>query len=257
MKAAANLIKTEKEIELIRESCRIVSEVFDYIKEYIKEGITTKEIDKMIEEFIISKGAYPAFKGYKVENKSFPSSSCISINEEVVHGLPGNRKLKSGDVISVDVGVKKNGYYGDGAYTFAVGEISPKIAKLLKITEESLYKGIEKAVEGNEVSDISCAIQNYVEGSGYGIVRELVGHGIGKNLHEEPSVPNFYTPGKSQKLFEGMVIAIEPMVNYGTFKVYQKEDGWTIATKDHEPSAHFEHTVLVRKVKPEILTVSD
>ncbi len=250
----SGLIKTKEEIDLIRESCKIVSEVIEYIKDYIKEGITTKEIDNLIEEFILSKDAYPAFKGYRVKKKAFPSSSCISVNEEVVHGLPGKRKLKSGDIISIDVGVKKNGYYGDGAYTFAVGEISPKIAKLLKITEESLYKGIEKAIDGNDVNDISCAIQNYVEGSGYGVVRELVGHGIGKNLHEDPAIPNFYSPGSSQKLFEGMVIAIEPMVNYGTFKVYEKNDGWTIATKDHEPSAHFEHTVLVRKQKPEILT---
>lgn len=250
------LIKTEKEINLIRESCKIVSEVFEYIRKYVKEGISTKEIDKLIEDYIISRDAYPAFKGYKVQKKAFPSSSCISINEEVVHGLPGNRKLKSGDVISIDVGVKKNGYFGDGAHTYAVGEISPKIAKLLKITEESLYKGIDKAIDGNDVNDISCAIQNYVEGSGYGVVRELVGHGIGKNLHEEPAIPNFYSPGASQKLFEGMVIAIEPMVNYGTFKVYQKNDGWTIVTKDHKPSAHFEHTVLVKKEKPEILTQS-
>lgn len=249
------LIKTQEEIELIRESCKIVSEVFVYIKEYIKEGITTGEIDKLIEEFILSKDAYPAFKGYKVKKKAFPSSSCISVNDEVVHGLPGKRKLNSGDIISIDVGVKKNGYYGDGAYTFAVGEISPKKAKLLKVTEESLYKGIEKAVDGNEINDIACAIQNYVEGSGFGIVRELVGHGIGKNLHEEPSVPNFYSPASNQKLYEGMVLAIEPMVNYGSFQVYLKNDGWTIATKDNEPSAHFEHTVLVNKVKPEILTL--
>ena len=252
----SGLIKTEEEIELIRESSKIVSEVIEYIREFIKEGISTKELDNLIEEFIISKEAYPAFKGYKVKKKAFPSSSCISVNEEVVHGLPGKRKLKSGDIISIDVGVKKNGYYGDGAYTFGVGEISPKLTKLLKVTEESLYKGIEQAVDGNDVNDISCAIQNYVEGSGYGIVRELVGHGIGKNLHEEPSIPNFYSSGSSQKLYEGMVIAIEPMVNYGTFKVYQKNDGWTIVTKDHEPSAHFEHTVLVRKIKPEILTMT-
>jgi methionyl aminopeptidase len=251
------MIKTEKEIDLIRESCKIVADVFVYIKDFIKEGITTKEIDKLIEDYIVSKDAYPAFKGYKVKKRAFPSSSCISINEEVVHGLPGKRKLITGDVISIDVGVKKNGYYGDGANTFAVGEISAKKAKLLKVTEESLYKGIEMAVDGNEVNDIACAIQNYVEGSGYGIVRELVGHGIGKNLHEEPAIPNFYSPGSNQKLFEGMVIAIEPMVNYGTFKVYLKNDGWTIATKDNEPSAHFEHTVLIRKGKPEILTIAN
>ena len=172
-----------------------------------------------------------------------------------MHGLPGKRVLKNGDIVSIDVGVKKNGYYGDGAYTFAVGEISPKISKLLKVTQESLFKGIAMAVDGNEVNDISVAIQNYVEGSGYGIVRELVGHGIGKNLHEEPAVPNFYSANSKQKLFEGMVLAIEPMVNYGTHKVYQRNDGWTISTKDESPSAHFEHTVLVSKGKAEILTI--
>lgn len=250
-----SLIKTSKEIELIKESCKIVSEVFVHIRDFIKEGITTGEIDKMIEDYIISKEAYPAFKGYKVKKKAFPSSSCISVNDEVVHGIPGDKILKNGDIVSIDVGVKKNGYFGDGAYTYAVGDISLKKAKLLKITEESLYKGIAMAVEGNEVNDISSAIQNYVEGSGYGVVRELVGHGIGKNLHEDPAIPNFYSSASNQKLFEGMVIAIEPMVNYGTYKVYQKNDGWTIATKDEEPSAHFEHTVLVQKVKPLILTI--
>ncbi|MEO8209308.1 MAG: type I methionyl aminopeptidase [bacterium] len=249
-----SLIKSTNEIKLIKESCRIVSEVFVYIKDFIKEGITTGDIDKLIEEYILSKDAYPAFKGYKVKKKAFPSSSCISVNDEVVHGIPGNKVLKNGDIVSIDVGVKKNGYYGDGAYTFAVGEISSKKAKLLRITEESLYKGIAMAVEGNEVNDISSAIQNYVEGSGYGVVRELVGHGIGKNLHEDPAIPNFYSSASNQKLYEGMVLAIEPMVNYGTYKVYQKKDGWTIATKDEEPSAHFEHTVLVQKDKPQILT---
>lgn len=250
-----SLIKTDKEIELIRESCKIVADTFKHIKPYIKEGITTGELDKLIEEFIISKNAYPAFKGYKVQKRSFPSSSCISVNDEVVHGLPGKRILKDGDIVSIDVGVKKDGYYGDGAYTFAVGEINSKKAKLLKITEQSLYKGIEMAVEGNEVNDISVAIQNYVEGSGYGVVRELVGHGIGKNLHEEPSVPNFYSSGSRQKLYGGMVLAIEPMVNYGTYKVFTENDGWTIKTRDSEPSAHFEHTVLINKGKAEILTM--
>ncbi|MEO8447985.1 MAG: type I methionyl aminopeptidase, partial [bacterium] len=196
-----SLIKSQKEIDLIRESCKIVSDSIEYIRPFVKEGITTGEIDKLIEEFIISKNAYPAFKGYKVKKKAFPSSSCISVNEEVVHGLPGKRVLKDGDIVSIDVGVKKDGYYGDGAYTFSVGEISPKKAKLLKITEESLYKGIEMAIDGNEVNDISVAIQNYVEGSGYGIVRELVGHGIGKSLHEDPAVPNFYSPASNQKLY--------------------------------------------------------
>ncbi len=248
------LIKSNNEISLIKESCKIVSEVFEYLVNFIKDGVTTEELDKLIEDFIISKDALPAFKGYKVKKKFFPSSSCISVNEEVVHGLPGRRVLRNGDIVSIDVGVKKNGYYGDGAYTFAVGDISSKKAKLLRITEESLYKGIEMAVDGNEVNDISVAIQNYVEGSGYGVVRELVGHGIGKNLHEEPAVPNYYSPASNQKLYQGMVLAIEPMVNYGTPKVFVENDGWTVTTKDQEPSAHFEHTVLVNKGKPEILT---
>ena len=250
-----SLIKSDKEIDLIRESSKIVAGVFDHLKEHIKEGITTSEIDKMVEEFILSKDGIPAFKGYKVGKRVFPASSCISVNDEVVHGIPGDRKLVNGDIVSVDVGVKKNGYFGDSAYTFKVGETTSRVNKLLKITEESLYKGIEKAIDGNEVNDISVAIQNYVEGSGYGVVRALVGHGIGKNLHEEPSVPNFYTPNSRQKLFEGMVIAIEPMVNYGTYDVVQDRDGWTIRTKDGEPSAHFEHTVLVSKGKAEILTI--
>ncbi|MBK9331835.1 MAG: type I methionyl aminopeptidase [Ignavibacteria bacterium] len=249
-----SLIKSDKEIDLIRESSKIVAGVFEHLKDHIKEGITTSEIDKMVEEFILSKDGIPAFKGYKVGKRVFPASSCISVNDEVVHGIPGDRKLVNGDIVSVDVGVKKNGYFGDSAYTFKVGETTSRVNKLLKITEESLYKGIEKAIDGNEVNDISVAIQNYVEGSGYGVVRALVGHGIGKNLHEEPSVPNFYTPNSRQKLFEGMVIAIEPMVNYGTYDVVQDRDGWTIRTKDGEPSAHFEHTVLIKKGKAEILT---
>lgn len=249
-----SLIKTEKEIDLIRESSKIVAGVFEHLKDHIKEGITTAEIDKLVEDFIISKDAIPAFKGYRVGKRIFPASSCISVNDEVVHGIPGNRKLESGDIVSVDVGVKKNGYFGDSAYTYKVGETSAKINKLLRITEESLYKGIEMAIDGNEINDIAVAIQNYVEGSGYGVVRDLVGHGIGKNLHEEPSVPNFYSPGSKQRLFEGMVLAIEPMVNYGTFGVKQDRDGWTIRTHDGEPSAHFEHTVLIKKGKAEILT---
>lgn len=249
------MIKNESEIEKIRESCKIVSGVFKHIGSYIKEGITTGEIDRLIEDYILSKNAKPAFKGYKVNGKVFPASACISVNEEVVHGIPGNRILKNGDMISIDVGVYKDGYYGDSAYTFAVGQLSSKKEKLMKVTEESLYKGIEQAVEGNEINDIACAIQSYAEGSGFGVVRELVGHGIGTKLHEDPAVPNFYSPSNKQRLYEGMVLAIEPMVNYGTYKVYLKNDGWTIITRDHEPSAHFEHTVVVRKNKAEILTM--
>lgn len=249
-----SLVKSEKEIELIRKSCRIVADVLKYIKPFIQEGVKTKDLDKLVEDFIVSKNAYPAFKGYKVKNKRFPGSICISINEEVVHGLPSDRILQNGDIVSLDVGVKKDGYFGDSAYTFHVGEVSGKKKKLMQVTNDSLYKGIEQAVAGNEINDISCAIQNYVEGSGFGVVRELIGHGIGKNLHEEPAVPNYYNPDNKQKLFKGMVLAIEPMVNYGTFEVTVKSDGWTIITKDNEPSAHYEHSVLITNGEAEILT---
>ncbi|HEY5533764.1 MAG TPA: type I methionyl aminopeptidase [Ignavibacteria bacterium] len=251
-----SLIKSLKEIELIRESSKIVSEVLKYLKSFISDGVKTSELDRLAEEFIISKNAYPAFKGYKVKRNKFPASLCISINEEVVHGIPSDsRILRNGDIVSIDVGVRKDGYYGDGAYTFEVGEVNEKKKRLLKITEESLYKGISKAVEGNTVNDISCAIQNYVEGSGFGVVRELVGHGIGKNLHEEPAIPNFYSSANTTRLKSGMVLAIEPMVNYGSFSVITKNDGWTVVTGDGEPSAHFEHTICVTISKPEILTI--
>ena len=249
-----SLVKSENEIELIRKSCRIVADVLKYIKPFIKEGIKTKDLDKLVEDFIVSQNAYPAFKGYKVKNRRFPGSICISINEEVVHGLPGDRILQIGDIVSLDVGVKKDGYFGDSAFTFKVGEVSEKKKKLMQVTHDSLYKGIEQAVAGNEINDISCAIQNYVEGSGFGVVRELIGHGIGKNLHEEPAIPNYYNPDNKQKLYKGMVLAIEPMVNYGTYEVTVKNDEWTIITKDNEPSAHFEHSVLITDGEPEILT---
>ncbi len=249
-----SLVKSEKEIDLIRKSCKIVAGVLKYIKPFIKEGVRTKDLDKLVEDFIVSQNSYPAFKGYKVKNKRFPGSICISINEEVVHGLPSDRILQTGDIVSLDVGVKKDGYFGDSAYTFNVGEVSEKKKKLMQVTYNSLYKGIEQAVAGNEINDISCAIQNYVEGSGFGVVRELIGHGIGKNLHEEPAVPNYYNPDNKQKLYNGMVLAIEPMVNYGSYEVTVKNDGWTIITKDNEPSAHYEHSVLITDGEPEILT---
>ena len=250
-----SLIKSEKEIALIRESCEIVRDVLKHLKSFIKEGISTIELDTIAEEFIISRNGYPAFKGYGNRHQKFPASLCISINEEVVHGIPSkDRYLINGDIVSVDVGVKKNGYFGDGAFTFEVGEINEKKKKLLKITEESLYKGINKAIEGNVINDISCAIQNYVEGSGFGVVRELVGHGIGKHLHEEPPIPNYYSPANNMKLRSGMVLATEPMVNYGSFSVVTKNDGWTVVSSDGEPSAHFEHTIVITKERPEILT---
>lgn len=250
------LIKTEREIEHIRESCKIVSEVLKNIKHYIKPGVKTKEINSIIEEFIVSRNAIPAFKGYggNKKVKPFPAAACISINDEVVHGIPGDRELTEGDIVSVDVGVLKEGYYGDSAYTYPVGEISDKRKKLLRITEEALYLGIAQTKAGNVMNDLSYAIQEHCESNGFGVVRVLVGHGIGKKLHEEPAVPNFYTRGNNFKLREGMTIAIEPMINYGTHEVLTLEDGWTVVTKDGEPSAHFEHTVLITNGEPEILT---
>jgi methionyl aminopeptidase len=250
-----SLVKSEKEIILISESCRIVADVLKYIEDFIKVGVTTLDLDKIVEEFILSRGGEPAFKGYRVRNRKFPASICSSVNEVVVHGIPNEIKLESGDILSVDVGVRKGGYYGDSAYTFEVGDVSPQKKKLLTVTNESLYKGIKQARDGNTVNDIGLAIQEFVEGSGFSVVRELVGHGIGKNLHEEPAIPNYYSSSGTQKLKKGMTIAIEPMVNYGTSAVYELEDGWTVVTKDHKPSAHFEHTVLVTDGEPEILTL--
>ena len=248
------MIKTAAEIDFIRQSCRIVAGVLEYIEKFLKPGVETREIDALIEQYIMERDAEPAFKGYTVNNNVFPASSCISINEEVVHGIPGERKLSEGDIVSIDVGVKKNGYYGDGAKTFPVGNISDGKSKLLKVTEESLYLGLEKAVDGNYVNDVSLAIQQHVEAEGFSIVRELVGHGIGKKLHEEPPIPNYYYSGNRYKLKTGMTIAIEPMVNYGTHKVKVLNDRWTYVTSDGEPSAHFEHSILITKGKPEILT---
>jgi methionyl aminopeptidase len=250
------LIKTEKEIELMRASCKEVANVLTYIRDFIKVGVTTFEIDKLVEEFILKNGGYPAFKGYGSAKNKFPASSCISINEEVVHGIPSERKLLNGDIVTIDVGVLKDGYYGDAACTFEVGEISAKKKRLLQVTRESLHRGISQAIDGNELNDIASAIQDYVEGSGYGVVRDLCGHGIGSHLHEEPAVLNYYNPKNRFKLVKGMTIAIEPMINYGTYAIKTLKDGWTTITKDKEPSAHFEHTILITDGEPEILTKS-
>jgi methionyl aminopeptidase len=248
-------IKSPREIELIRESSQIVAEVIALVGSRIKPGIYTKELDEIVERFIRSRGASPAFKGYGHDRKNpFPASLCISVDDEVVHGIPNGRKLEEGQIVSVDVGVKKNGYYGDGAKTFAVGRISEEKQRLMRVTEESLYKGIEKAVVGNHIHDVSFAVQKYVEANGYSVVRDLVGHGVGKSLHEDPPIPNYGDPGTGVKLKEGMVLAIEPMVNAGTYKVEYDPDGWTVRTADRKPSAHFEHTVVVRKGEAEILT---
>lgn len=249
-------IKSEHEVSLMKESCRIVAEVLRLLKLHIRNGVTTRELDTIAEEYIRSQGGEPAFKGYGSDRRNlFPASLCTSINDEVVHGIPGNRTLTEGDIISVDVGVRKNGFYGDGAWTFAVGEISEEKERLMKITEESLLKGIEQARAGKHVHDISAAVQSHVERAGFSVVRDLVGHGVGRNLHEEPAVPNYGEAGTGLVLQKGMTIAIEPMVNAGGHRVHVERDGWTVRTADGEPSAHFEHTVLVTEQYPEILTL--
>lgn len=251
------ILKSLEEIELIRESSRIVADVLKIIGANVRPGVTTLELDKVAEDYIRSMDAEPAFKGYGWDKRNlFPTTLCTSIDSEVVHGIPSNRSLKNGDIISIDVGVKKNGYYGDGAWTFAVGEISQEKMKLLKVTEEALWKGIECAKPNNRVHDISYAIQKHVEDNGFSVVRDLVGHGIGKKLHEEPSVPNFGTKGTGPLLRNGMTLAIEPMVNAGTWQVKVVSDGWTVITADGKPSAHFEHTIAIMNNKADILTLS-
>jgi len=242
--------KTEKEIELLRESSLLVGKTLAEVAKHIKPGVETIVLDKIAEEFIRDNGAVPGFKGYR----GFPKTLCISINEQVVHGIPCERIINDGDIVSIDCGVKKNGFYGDSAYTFAVGDVKEEILLLMKRTKESLYKGIEVAVAGKRVGDIGFAIQNYVEGFGYSVVRDLVGHGLGKNLHEKPEIPNYGRRGSGTKLKEGMVMAIEPMINLGTKNVVQENDGWTIRTADRLPSAHYEHDIAVKKGKADILS---
>lgn len=245
------LYKTKAEIELIRESSLLVSKTLAEVATIIRPGITTLYLDQFAEKFIKANGAIPSFKGYR----SFPFTCCISVNDAVVHGFPTKDELKNGDVVSVDVGVFKNGFHGDSAYTFAVGEVGDDVKQLLAVTKESLYKGIEKAIIGNRVGDIAFAVQDYTERQyGYGVVRELVGHGLGRNLHEDPQVPNYGKRGTGAKLKEGMVIAIEPMINLGTKDIYHDEDGWTIRTKDKKPAAHYEHTICIKKDKADILS---
>ena len=242
--------KTEEEIELVRKSSLLVAKTHAEIAGLIKPGITTLALDKIAEEFIRDNGGVPAFKGYG----GFPNTLCMSPNEQVVHGIPNDRSLENSEILSVDCGVVMNGYYGDSAFTYEVGEVDVETKKLLKVTKESLYKGIEQAVAGNRIGDIGYAVQQHAESFGYGVVRELVGHGVGKNLHESPEVPNYGRRGRGAKLQEGLVIAIEPMINMGTRKIMQHNDGWTITTIDNKPSAHFEHTIVVRKGKAEILS---
>ncbi len=242
--------KSEKEIEYIKESSLLVGKTLAEVAKKIKPGVKTITLDRIAEEYIRDNCAIPGFKGYN----GFPATLCISINEQVVHGIPGNRVLKDGDIVSIDCGTILNGFYGDSAYTFAVGEVNDEYLLLLERTKESLYRGIEMAVVSKRVGDIGNEIQNYVESFGYSVVRDLVGHGIGKNLHEKPEIPNYGKRGSGTKLKDGMTICIEPMINFGRKNVVQENDGWTIRTIDRLPSAHYEHVVLVRKDKPEILS---
>jgi methionyl aminopeptidase len=242
--------KTNEEIELIRESSLLVSKTLAEVAGHIRPGVSTMELDRVAEEFIRDNNALPAFKGYN----GFPATLCISVNEQVVHGIPGKVVLKEGDIVSVDCGVKKNGFYGDSAYTFPVGKISENTSRLLKVTKECLEKAAEKVISGNRLGDISHAVQEHAEKNGFSVVRELVGHGVGKQLHEKPEVPNYGMRGTGILLKEGLVIAIEPMINLGKKGVTQEQDGWTIRTTDRQPSAHFEHTVAVRQGKADVLS---
>jgi methionyl aminopeptidase len=242
--------KSKEEIELMRESALVVSKTLGMLAEEVKPGVTTLYLDKLAEDFIRSEGAIPGFLGLY----DFPNTLCISPNEQVVHGIPTTKPLKEGDIISIDCGAIKNDFYGDHAYTFAVGEIDTDAEKLLRITKESLYTGIKEFKLGNRVGDVGYAIQKYVEPHGYGVVRELVGHGLGRKMHEDPEMPNYGKRGRGKKFVEGMVVAIEPMINMGTQKIRQHSDGWTITTLDKKPSAHFEHNVAIVDGKPELLS---
>lgn len=245
------ILKSNREIDLMREAGRIVALALEKMRTSVKPGITTADLDRIAEEVITENGARPLFKGYG----GFPASICTSVNEEVVHGIPSLRLLNSGDIISIDIGAEKNGYCGDAAVTLPVGEVSEEALNLLQVTKTALEKGIEKACPGNRLSDISHAVQSYAESHGFSVVREYVGHGIGTKMHEDPKVPNFGPPGRGPRLETGMVLAIEPMVNQGTYQVEVLQDGWTVVTRDRKLSAHFEHTVAVTDNGPEILTV--
>ena len=244
-------IKSLREIELMRAAGRIVAETHELLKEVIRPGITTLELDTIAESHIRKSGGIPAFKGYN----GFPASICSSINEQVVHGIPGPTVLKDGDIIGIDIGAVYNGYYGDAARSYGIGHIDDELKKLLRVTEESFFKGIEHALAGNRLSDISHAIQKHVEANGFSIVRDFVGHGIGSSMHEEPQIPNYGLPNKGPRLAAGMALAIEPMVNLGKYAVKVLKDGWTVVTADGKPSAHYENTIVITDGEPEILTV--
>lgn len=249
-----SVVKSEREIKLVRASCELVVATFQMVERLIAPGIATGELNREIEKFIVSHGGWPAFKGYVVDGRTYPASSCISVEAEVVHGIPGDRRLRRGEIVSVDIGVKLGDFFGDAAKTYAVGPVDDERAGLLRVTREALDRGIVEARSGNRLSDVSHAVQVHVEAAGFSVVRELVGHGIGRHLHERPQIPNFGPPRQGPKLKPGMVLAIEPMVNAGTCDVDCAPDGWTVTTRDGRPSAHFEHTVLVTDGEPEILT---
>lgn len=244
------ILKSQRELNYLRDAGRIVAETLEEIKKAAKPDVTTLELDRIAEQYIKSKGATPAFKGYH----GFPGSICASVNEEVVHGIPGLKRLKDGDNVSIDIGAFSNGYCGDAAITVAIGEVDAEVKKLIEVTEQSLYKGIEQAMAGNRLGDISHSVQTYAEGHGYGVVRDFVGHGIGRNMHEDPQVPNYGLPGRGPRLKAGMTLAIEPMINAGTHEVKTLSDNWTVVTADGKRSAHFEHTIAITADGPEILT---
>ena len=244
-------IKSPREIELMRIAGRIVAETHELLRKAIRPGITTLELDAIAEEYIRKCGAIPAFKDYN----GFPASICSSINEQVVHGIPGPTVLKDGDIIGIDIGAVYDGYYGDAARTYGIGNIDRETERLIKVTEESFFKGIEYALPGNRLSDISHSIQKHVESNGFSVVRDFVGHGIGRSMHEDPQIPNYGLPHKGPRLAAGMALAIEPMVNQGRYAVKIREDGWTVVTADGKPSAHYENTIVITNGKPEILTL--
>ena len=246
-------IKNEREISMMRRACKITAAARALAGEMVRPGVTTKEIDKAVHDFIVSQGATPSFLNYS----GYPASACISVNNTVIHGIPDGRVLQEGDIVSVDVGAYLEGFHGDCAATFACGKISPQAQKLIDVTRQSFFEGIKFARQGNRVSDISHAVQSYVEENGFSVVRAFIGHGVGRDLHEEPEVPNYGKPGRGPRLIKGMTIAVEPMVNAGTFEVQVLKDGWTTVTADGKLSAHYENTVLITDGEPEILTVTE
>ncbi|MFN1836326.1 type I methionyl aminopeptidase [Balneola sp. MJW-20] len=250
-------LKSESEIDKMREAAQMVSRTLGQVAKHIEPGVETGKLDQIAEDYIVKHNGRPAFKGYGPKGNQFPATLCISVNEEIVHGIPGSRVLEEGDIVSVDCGVELNGYFGDHAYTFAVGDCDDEVINLLQTTLESLYKGIEKAVHGNRMGDLGNAIQSYCEDRGYGVVRDLVGHGIGKSMHEDPSVPNYGRKGRGERLREGMTLAVEPMITMGTYKTKTLSDGWTVVSADGSMAAHYEHDIVVREGKAEILSTFD